>query len=351
VPISAASAALAASLALIVASGATAQTVTLQEMSGIAGAASDATIYVAREVITLDPGMPRVKAVAVRDGRLLAVGSKAEVEASAGKGAKVDTTFADKVVMAGFVEQHVHPVLAALTMNTKVLSIEDWDAIDGFSPAVRDEQTYQNELAQAIAAHKDKIKPFITWGYHHYFHGEMSRALLDKLAPDFPVIVWHRSCHEFFLNSAALKLTGIDEAVFDTLTPSQKAQASFEKGHFFEQGAIAILGRLAPVLASPAQFKAGLEFTEAYYHRNGITLACEPGGFLSKPLQDAINGVYGDEATPFNHCFMADGKTFAARNPKDAKALLADTRQVLSWGTGRTWYLPKQVKLLTDGAI
>ena len=198
-------------------------------------------------------------------------------------------------------------------MTQRVISIEDWDAIDGFSPAVRDEKTYQDKLAKAIAAHQDKTKPFISWGYHHYFHGEMSRALLDKLAPDFPVIVWHRSCHEFFLNSAALKLTGIDEAFFDALTASQKAQASFEKGHFFEQGAIAVLGKLAPVLASPAQFKAGLEFTEAYYHRNGITLACEPGGFFSKPLQDAINSVYGDDATPFNHCFMADGKTFASR--------------------------------------
>lgn len=92
-PLSAASAALAASLALIAASGATAQTLTLQEMSGIAGAPSEATIYVAREVITMDPGKPRAEAVAVRDGRFLAVGSKAEVEAAAGKGAKVDSTF------------------------------------------------------------------------------------------------------------------------------------------------------------------------------------------------------------------------------------------------------------------
>jgi predicted amidohydrolase YtcJ len=343
--------ALVAALSILATTAAIAQTVTLQDLSGVAGTASDATIYVAREFLTMDLDRPRAEAVAVRDGRFLAVGTKAEVEAAAGKGATIDTTFADKTVMAGFVEQHVHPVLAALTMNTKVISIEDWDAIDGFSPAVRDEKTYQDKLAKAIAAHKDKTKPFISWGYHHYFHGEMSRALLDKLAPDFPVIVWHRSCHEFFLNSAALKLTGIDEALLDGLTDSQKAQASFEKGHFYEQGAIAILGRLAPVLASPAQFKAGLEFTEAYYHRNGITLACEPGGFFSKPLQDAINAVYGDDATPFNHCFMADGKTFAARNPNDAKALIGDTRQILAWGKGRTWYLPKQVKLLTDGAI
>ena len=310
------------------------------------------TVYVAREFLTMDPAQPRAEAVAIRDGRFVAVGSRAEVEAAAGPGAKLDATFAGRVVIAGFVEQHVHPVLAALTMNTSVISIEDWDATSSFSPAVRDEKTYRARLKQALAAHTDRKKPFVTWGYHQYFHGaDMSRALLDELAPDFPVIVWHRSCHEFYFNSAALASLGIDEAFVAGLKPSEQAQASLEKGHFFEQGALAILPRLTPVLASPEQFRRGLEFTEAYYHRSGITLACEPGGFFSKPLQDAVNAVYSDDATPFDHCFMADGKTFAARNPSDAEALIADTRQVLSWGQGRTWYLPQQVKLLTDGAI
>jgi len=323
----------------------------LQDIAGAVIQAPGATVYVAREFITMDPKKPRAEAVAVRDGRFVAVGTRAEVEAAAGKGAKVDAVFADKVAIAGLVEQHVHPVLAALTMNTKVISIEDWDAIDGFCPAVRDEKSYRNRLAEALAAHGDKTKPFITWGYHHYFHGEMSRALLDKLAPDFPVIVWHRSCHEFYLNTAALKLTGVDEALVNGFTGSQKEQSSLEKGHFFEQGALAILGKLAPHLASPEQFRRGLEFTEAYYHRSGITLACEPGGFPSKPIQDAINAVYSDDATPFNHCFMADGKSLAAGHPNDPQGMLAATDEILDWGRGRTWYLPKQVKFLNDGAI
>jgi hypothetical protein len=343
---------LVAVLSLVSSGGVFAQTLTLPDLAGrIADQAPGTTIYVAREFITMDPKKPRAEAVAVRDGKFVAVGTRTEVEAAAGRGARLDKTFADKSVLAGFVEQHVHPVLAALTMNTKVISIEDWDAIDGFSPAVRDEKTYRARLKKALASHQDKSKPFITWGYHHYFHGEMSRPILDRLAPNFPVVVWHRSCHEFYLNSAALKLTGIDSALVAGFTPSQKEQSNLAKGHFYEQGALAILGKLAPILASPEQFRRGLEFTESYYHRAGITLACEPGGFFSKPMQDAINAVYSDEATPFNHCFMADGKTFAARNPKDAAALITDTEQVLSWGRGRTWYLPRQVKLLTDGAI
>ena len=343
-------------LPLAVATAASAQSgssqdFSLQSIGGALAPAPQTVIYTAREFITMDPGRPRAEAIAVRDGKFFAVGTRAEVGAAAGPGARLDKTFNDKVVIAGFVEQHVHPVLAALTMNTQVISIEDWDAIDGFSPAVRDEKGYTQRLKKALAGHKDKKKPFVTWGYHHYFHGEMSRDKLNKLAPDFPVIVWHRSAHEIFLNDAALKLTGIDEAVVKSLPKSAQEQLSLPKGHFFEQGMLSLLPKVAPYMASAEQFRKGLEFSETYYHRNGITLACEPGGFLSKPMQDAINAVHSDDATPFNHCFIGDGKSFFAIKPNDATSLLAETRKVEGWGKGRTWYLPNQVKLFTDGAI
>lgn len=338
---------LAASLPL----AAVAQTATLQDLGAAVQTSGGTTIYTAREFITMDPKKPRAEAVAVRDGKFVAVGTRAEVGAVAGPTARLDKTFNDKVVIAGFVEQHVHPVLAALTMNTKVISIEDWDAIDGFSPAVRDEKGYRERLKKALASHKDKKKPFVTWGYHHYFHGEMSRETLNKLAPDFPVMVWHRSAHELFVNDAALKLTGIDEAFTKSLPKSAQDQLSLPKGHFYEQGFLAILQKVAPFMASPEQFRKGLDFSKAYYHRNGITLACEPGGFLSKPMQDAINAVYSDDATPFNHCFIGDGKSFYALTPNDTASLLAETKKVENWGKGRTWYLPNQVKLFTDGAI
>ena len=131
------------------AANATAQTNTLQDFAGSLAQPGAAVIYVAREFITMDPKQPRAEAIAVKDGKFVAVGTRAEVEAAAGKGARLDQSFDDKVVIAGFVEQHVHPVLAALTMNTMVISIEDWDAVDGFSPAVRDEKSYQARLRAA----------------------------------------------------------------------------------------------------------------------------------------------------------------------------------------------------------
>ena len=172
--------------------------VSLQDIIGASERLPEATIYVAREVITMDPARPRAEAVAVVQGRIAAVGSRADIEKLAEtQDYRIDETFRDKVLIAGFVEQHVHPVLSSLTMmSNAVISIEDWDTAQGFSAAVRDPATYEARLKEALAAFdKASGSTFLTWGYHHYFHGqELSRTYLDKLAPDFPVIVWHRSC-------------------------------------------------------------------------------------------------------------------------------------------------------------
>ena len=125
----------------------------------------EAVIYVAREILTMDPTRPRAEAVAVVGARIAAVGSLAELQALAGSQPfRVDRRFAEKVLIAGFVEQHVHPVLAGLMVMAEVIAIEDWDAVAGFSPAVRDEAGYRQRLRAALAAHGNREEVFLTWG-------------------------------------------------------------------------------------------------------------------------------------------------------------------------------------------
>ena len=284
-------------------------------------------------------------------GRIAALGTMAEVQALAGdQPYDIDETCRDKVIVAGFMEQHVHPVLASLTMSSDVISIKPWDTINGFSDQVRDEANYRERLEAALTAHSDKEATFLSWGYHHYFHGPMNRTMLDGLAPDFPVVIWHRSCHEMFLNPVEVRQFGVDEGFVATFNASEVRQSSLEDGHFFEQGMQRLLERLGSV-ASPARMRSGLDFTVDYYHRSGITTCREPGGYYAKPLQDAINAVYSGELTPFNHYFIGDGKTFSATHPTDPAAMLVMAESVLDWGAGRTRYLPQQVKRFTDGAI
>jgi hypothetical protein len=60
-------------------------------------------IHRARTVRTLDPALPVAEEAAVRDGRILGVGSVAELGSTWGE-LPVDETFADAVLLPGFVE-------------------------------------------------------------------------------------------------------------------------------------------------------------------------------------------------------------------------------------------------------
>ena len=72
------------------------------------------TVYPARRVITMDPELPDATAVAVAGDRIVAVGTIEDL-LDAGT---VDDTFADAVVCAGLIDQHLHPILGATTLMT-----------------------------------------------------------------------------------------------------------------------------------------------------------------------------------------------------------------------------------------
>ena len=340
------------SLLLVILAGmAMAESMTLQDM-GVKAFKSlpKVTIYTAKKIITMNPDKPTANAVAVVGDRILAVGSLKELEqAAGGQTYTVNKMFADKIITAGFISQHLHPFLSAATMTSEIISIEDWVLPSGTIPAVRDRNGYLNRLREANANLKDPNELLLTWGFHHYFHNKLTRADLDKISSTRPIIVWHRSCHEFILNSVAMKKYGLTRKFFTKQDKSAQEQSNLEEGHFWEQGAMAALSLIGSVIARPERMQEGLKFTENYLHANGVTLASEPGGFLSKPLQDMENAVLGDADTPFRFYFIPDGKTLAD-NYIDGD-LIGETEKILDWGEGMTSFLPKQIKLFADGAI
>jgi len=322
----------------------------LQDLSAALQSLPPIVIYQAKEVVTLDPAKPNARAVAVVGDRILAVGELDDLKAAAGGQAySVNTQFADQVVVPGFIAQHDHPLLAALTMTSEIIAIEDWVLPDGTRPAARSRDDYLRKLAAANARMRDPNALLLTWGYHQYFHGKLAKADLDAISATRPIVVWHRSAHEMYLNSAAEKKFGVTKAWFDELSDSVKKQSDFANGHYWEQGWFALLPLTAAAIASPERLRAGLEFVKAYYHANGVTLGAEPGGILVKKAQDAQNAVLSDSSSPFRFYFIADGKSITGALPDEKVG--AETEKLLSWGQGMTAYLPKQVKLFADGAI
>jgi predicted amidohydrolase YtcJ len=322
----------------------------LQDMAAATASLPSATIYTAKEIVTLDPSKPKAGAVAVVGSRILGVGSLEELKKAArDQPYVVDTRFANKVIVPGFIAQHDHPFLAALAMTSEIIAIEDWVLPSGTVPAAKDHDDYIKRLTEAHAKLEDPEAVLLTWGFHQYFHGKLSRADLDKISATRPILVWHRSCHEFYLNGAAMKKFGVTKDWYDKLKGSAKEQSNFEEGHFWEQGMFAVLPLIAPAVFTPQRLDEGLHFVAEYFHANGITVGCEPGGLLSKPLQDAQNAVFSDPSTPFRYYYIADGKSITTAHADDQ--VIPETEKLLTWGQGNTAYVAKQVKLFADGAI
>lgn len=311
--------------------------------------ASDVIVYSARDIITMNPQQAHATAIAVSGDRILSVGSMDSVLTSLGNRQYVaDSSFKDLVILPGLIDQHMHPLLAAISLSMEVIAIEDWVLPGGTAPAAQDRDDYLNRLVVAESELLDADEILFTWGFHHYFHGKLTRADLDAISASRPIVVWHRSAHEFILNTPALDYFEINEGFVSEFSEAAKAQSSLEEGHFWEQGWYPVLYKIMPTLTSGERLQSGLEFVVDYFRAAGVTLIAEPGGMVSRPLQDAQNSVLGENDTPFRSYFIVDGKTMANSQLDN---LIPASESVLDWGEGKTSFLPKQAKLFSDGAI
>ncbi len=309
-----------------------------------------ATIFIAKEIITMNRAQPLADAVAIIGNDIVAVGTREEVTQALGdRPIEINRTFKGKVMVPGLIEQHIHPMLSSLMLTAEVISIEDWDLSSGLIPAVHDRETYLKRLEKAVARLSDPAEPLIVWGFHRYFHGSLTRADLDSISPTRPILVWHRSGHEFTFNTAAMTAYGITPDFVAQTSHTAQEQSNFDEGHFWEQGLTGILSLILPVIASEERLIAGLMFTKAYLHQSGVTTAAEPGGIVSKDIVDAQNAIFGGADTPFRFYYIPDGKTVAQLHLDGD--MIGETEKFLEWGAGMTSYLPKQVKLFADGAI
>jgi hypothetical protein len=157
---------------------------------------ADLILYNAN-VLTLDPKRPRAQLVAVKDGRIILVGSNEEGKALEGQ--KIDCQ--GKTLVPGFNDAHCH----IFAFASSLLSV---DCSPSPVASIADIQAKIGEQAQKL--------PPGTWiraaGYNEFYLAERrhpTRWDLDRATPDHPVKLVHRSRHACVLNSLALSLVGI----------------------------------------------------------------------------------------------------------------------------------------------
>lgn len=304
------------------------------------------TLYPARTVITMDAANPRATGVLVEGGRVIAVGDHTAMRDDE---CVVDDSFADAVVCAGFIDQHLHPVLGATTLMTEVIATEDWRLPGRTCPAAHSQDDYRTRLAVAERATAAGQWLF-SWGYHRLWHGHLDRVVLDGISSTRPIAVWQRSCHEWFLNTPAITALGV--------TASQMSghgaisdMVDVAAGHWWESGMNLLLPSLAPHFMAPDRVAAGLRQMTTYLHSNGVTAFNEPGIMWDLEPWGLYQEVLGAPETPLLSTFLVDARTQADSGMDPAEAVADAEAQVARGGTGKVRLLPKQVKLFADGAI
>ena len=312
----------------------------------IAEESAPVKIFIAKDIVTLNQNNDSVEAIATKGSKIINVGSKEELILIY-PDAILISDYENEIIVPGFIEHHIHPFLAAVTMNSEILAIEDWQLSSKTSIGVRNRSSYLSNLSE-IEENHPKDQSLISWGFHHYFHGKLTRYDLDKISSTRPIIIIHRSFHEFILNTPAMELLGINKNAFKNLEEDQHL-ANFDDGHFSERGAIIVLPKLMQVLAAPTKLIQGLQKTKEYLHSNGITVIGNPGSMYNKDLQGAKNLIFGNIDSPFESYFFPSALNLSEQF--QIHEVLGAAKDQTRWGAGKLNYLSKHIKLFADGAM
>ncbi|WP_459177473.1 amidohydrolase [Ewingella americana] len=171
--------------------------------------AQTTVIYSARKIITMCPSQPEASHVAVKDGRILGVGSLDELKEWGD--CVVDNTFADKVIIPGLIEAHSHATGGGMWQFPYVGFYDRpdhtgkvWKGCRSFDEVVEALQKVEKNMT-------DPDAPLIAWGVDPIYFGseKLGRQHLDRVSTTRPVAVIHMSIHLMGANTAALADCGI----------------------------------------------------------------------------------------------------------------------------------------------
>ncbi|MDN5764809.1 MAG: amidohydrolase [Humibacillus sp.] len=252
-------------------------------------------------ILTMDAAGSRPEAVALRYGRVVAVGSLDEVNGLAGRlTERVDLD--GRTLLPGLIDPHMHSAMVQLA---------DWVDVSPMATPTADEVYTALRGASATSTGwvlAQQFDPSITEG-----HPRLDRETLDRLVPDRPLLVLESNGHVAWVNSAALDRAGVDRD-----TPDPPA------GRYSRDGNGELTGRLeespavwAFTIGFPLVTGAALEgrIRNLLWHAagQGVTLLhdCGIGSIDGATDLDGLRRAV-DEATPVRYRGMLVSNAYDA---------------------------------------
>lgn len=304
-------------------------------------------IYTNGDIITMNGGTSTAEAVALKDGRILSVGSAAKVLKTKGDSTKM-VDLAGKTLLPAFIDPHSHIAQYEQTWGKPNLS----------PPPVGDVQCIADIVARMKAYIADKKIPadtlVIGTGYDDSLLAERRHPTctdLDPISANRPVLLIHASGHFIAANSATLKLAKYDRNTPDPAGGVIRHDANGDPDGVCEE--MAALPFLALIQPKPMDEQVeNLVEIQNYYASQGITTAhdgisMEPNikllreaaarkklfiDILSYPRWDMFNDVLSGKRkldveyhAPMHACDPVSGE-----KPITAEPVISDAAKVIA---------------------
>ena len=239
--------------------------------NAFAGGSAD-TIFYGGPILTVNAKNEEVEALAISGGKIVAVGKKNDVAKEWQASTTKIVDLKGQTLMPGFVEPHVHIILASLFEGVWLNLINfdlPQDTIDSISKKLK--TAVKNVPAggwlAAYGPDPARTSPFMA---------ELNADVLDKVSTDVPIFVMNSSGHVAYVNHKALEVAGITDK-----TPNPGNGGVFvkdSKGRL--TGVIREQAAFLPFLAkipnpSEAQLNSALKSTMNKIAASGVTTATE----------------------------------------------------------------------------
>jgi predicted amidohydrolase YtcJ len=241
----------------------------------MAHGASDLVLFNA-DIRTLDPLQPRAEALAVAEGRLLAIGRNDDIRALAnGRTKKIDA--GGRLVLPGFQDTHIH-LQDSGTDFASSANLEECRTVEEFQSTLRD---------FAARRRNDPVVRGTGWYSGIFGTHNLDRAMLDEAVSDRPVLTYASDGHNAAINSKACEAIGLDAGVADPPNGKFVRDTKGVPTGLIYEDAIDWVRKRMPKLPLDAYYD-GVRFGQDLCSRHGIT------GVLDALVRERHMKVYCD---------------------------------------------------------
>lgn len=217
------------------------------------------TILTNAVIYTVDPSSPRAESTALKDGKILAVGSAGEMEAYRAHDTEV-WDMGGRFVLPGLVDAHMHSAKSSVN-RVYAANLSDTNGKENYIARIR-----------AFAASHGELPVIEAHGFYRADFGKTGprREWLDAIDSTRPILVTSVDGHSMWVNTAALTMAGVDKDIPD---PENGVIQLDQKGlptGLLQEAAMSLMDSLK-MYYTREQYKDAILWLQKYLHGRGIT--------------------------------------------------------------------------------